>query len=324
MATARIDIHADMLGWRQRLEGAISDFDQSPHLVHLLHELNSALDRMDQGTYGTCAICDGPMTKDIVVDPLARYCLDCLTSAEVQALQHDLDSVSEIQCEMLPKRDFSFAGWEACYHYEALGPVSGDYCDLLRADNGDLFFLFGDVAGKGIAASMLMAHLSATFRSLITVDLPVNQLVERANKIFSESTMPAYFATLVCGRASSSGEVELCNAGHLPPLLIRGGEVTTLEATGLPLGLFCREEYAVTRLKLEKDDSLLLYTDGVTEARDPLDGEYGSERLLRLASAYQSLAPQQLVAACLADVRDFRAGAPRNDDLTVMAIRRSE
>ena len=322
MATARIDIHADMLGWRQRLEGAISDH-QSPHLVHLLHELNSALNRMDTGTYGTCAICEGPMPTDIVADPLARYCLDCLTSSEVEALQHDLDSVSEIQSEMLPKRDFSFAGWEASYHYEALGPVSGDYCDLLRADNGDLFFLFGDVAGKGIAASMLMAHLSATFRSLITVDLPLNQLVERANKIFSESTMPAYFATLVCGRANSAGEVEVCNAGHLPPLLIRRGEVTALEATGLPLGLFCGEQYTAAKFKLDKDDSLLLYTDGVTEARDPLDGEYGSERLLRLASKNQALAPQQIVAACLEDVRSFRSGAPRNDDLTVRAIRRS-
>ncbi|HSO76853.1 MAG TPA: SpoIIE family protein phosphatase [Blastocatellia bacterium] len=324
MATARIDIHADMLDWRQRLEGAISDFDQSPHLVHLLHELNSALERMDQGTYGICRICDGPMNKDIVVDPLGRYCLDCLTSAETRALQQDLDSVSEIQGEMLPKRDFCFNGWEACYHYEAFGPVSGDYCDLLSADNGDLFFLFGDVAGKGIAASMLMAHLSATFRSLITVNLPLNQLVARANKVFSESTMPAYFATLVCGRAKNSGEVELCNAGHLPPLLIRGGGVTTIEATGLPLGLFNREQYSVANLKLEKDDCLLLYTDGVTEARDPLDGEYGTERLLRLAASYQHLAPQKLVEACLEDVRSFRSGAPRNDDLTVMAIRRSD
>lgn len=324
MATARIDIHADMLDWRQRLEGAISDFEQSPHLVHLLHELNAALERMDQGTYGICRICDGPMNHDVVVDPLARYCLDCLTSAETRALQQDLDSVSEIQGEMLPKRDFCSSGWEACYHYEALGPVSGDYCDLLKADNGDLFFLFGDVAGKGIAASMLMAHLSATFRSLITVDLPVNQLVERANKVFSESTMPAYFATIVCGRAKTSGEVELCNAGHLPPLLLRGGGVTTIEATGLPLGLFNREEYSVANLTLEKDDCLLLYTDGLTEARDPLNAEYGSERLSRLAAQYQSLAPEKLVEACLEDVRSFRSGAPRSDDLTVMAIRRSE
>jgi sigma-B regulation protein RsbU (phosphoserine phosphatase) len=324
MATARVDIHADMLDWRQRLEGAISDFDQSPHLVHLLHELNEALERMDQGTYGICRICDGPMNKDIVVDPLGRYCLDCLTSAETQALQQDLDSVSEIQGEMLPKRDFCFNGWEACYHYEAFGPVSGDYCDLLRADNGDWFFLFGDVAGKGIAASMLMAHLSATFRSLITVNLPLNQLVERANRVFSDSTMPAYFATLVCGRAQDSGEVELCNAGHLPPLLIRRGGVTTIEATGLPLGLFNREQYSVANFKLEKNECLLLYTDGVTEARNPLDGEYGTERLLRLAASHQHLPPKNLVEACLEDVRSFRSGAPRNDDLTVMAIRRSD
>jgi sigma-B regulation protein RsbU (phosphoserine phosphatase) len=106
--------------------------------------------------------------------------------------------------------------------------------------------------------------------------------------------------------------------------LIRNCEVTPLEATGLPLGLFCGEQYAVTTLKLDKDDSLLLYTDGLTEARDPLDGEYGNERLQRLAGAYKSLAPKQLVEACLEDVRSFRSGAARNDDLTVMAIRRSQ
>jgi len=93
------------------------------------------------------------------------------------------------------------------------GPVSGDYCDLVSSENGDLFLHVRDVRAKGIAASMLMAHLHAIFRSLITLDLPVDQLVERANHVFADATMPAYYATLVCGRARRSGAIEICNAG---------------------------------------------------------------------------------------------------------------
>jgi sigma-B regulation protein RsbU (phosphoserine phosphatase) len=191
-------------------------------------------------------------------------------------------------------------------------------------DNGDLFFLLGDVSGKGIAASMLMAHLHATFRSLITLDLPVDQLVGRANQVFADCTMPSYYATLVCGRARRSGAIELCNAGHCPPLLIRNGEVTTIEATGLPIGIFCREPYSARKLELEAGDSLLLYTDGLTESRSPYGAEYGSDRLRRVVAAKRSLAPQALTAACIEDARSFRGGQPKPDDLTVLVIQRAE
>jgi sigma-B regulation protein RsbU (phosphoserine phosphatase) len=201
--------------------------------------------------------------------------------------------------------------------------VSGDYCDLVSSENGDLFFLLGDVSGKGIAASMLMAHLHAIFRSLITLDLPVDQLVERANHVFADATMPAYYATLVCGRARRSGEIELCNAGHCPPLMIRKGEVTSVEATGLPIGIFCQERYSASQLQLEPGDSLLLYTDGLTESFDPLEAEYGIERLTKMAGARHSFGPKALTAACLEDARSFRAGQPTADDLTVMVIQRT-
>ena len=202
--------------------------------------------------------------------------------------------------------------------------MSGDYCELVSTENGDLFFLVGDVSGKGIAASMLMAHLHAIFRSLISLDLPVNQLVERANHLFADSTMPAYYATLVCGRARRSGVIELCNAGHCPPLLIRKGEVSSIEATGLPVGLFCQEQYSASEFQLEPGDSLLLYTDGLTESRDPLDSEYGIERLSEIVRDRNSLTPQTLTATCLEDAKFFRAGQPKTDDLTVMVIQRAE
>lgn len=324
MATAQIDLRSDLIDWRKRLETAIDQSEESSHLVPLLSEVDSALHRMETGSSGVCEACHEVIEDPAINDPIARFCLECLNAKEQRALQHDLDNVSLLQYSLLPTQDLNVDGWRAYYHYEAAGPVSGDYCDLVSNESGDLFFLLGDVSGKGIAASMLMAHLHAIFRSLITLDLPVDQLVERANHVFADATMPAYYATLVCGRARRSGAIELCNAGHCPPLLISRGEVTSIEATGLPIGIFCREQYSACELQLEPGDSLLLYTDGLTESRDPLDTEYGMERLSRMVSAKHSFAPQALTLACLADASSFRAGQPKGDDLTVMVIQRAE
>ena len=323
MATTQIDLRSDLIDWRRRLEIAIDESEQSSHLVPLLSELELALHRMAAGTAGMCEECNEIIEDEAVKDPIARFCLECLNKKEQKALQHDLDNVSLVQYTLLPRRDVSVSGWRAFYHYEAAGPVSGDYCDLLSNESGDLFFLLGDVSGKGIAASMLMAHLHAIFRSLITLDLPVDQLVERANQVFADATMPAYYATLVCGRARRSGAIELCNAGHCPPLVIRSGEVTKVEPTGMPIGIFCQERYSATQLQLEPGDSLLLYTDGLTESCDPLDAEYGIERLSKLAGARHSIGPQALTAACLDDAASFRGGRPKGDDLTVMVIQRA-
>jgi sigma-B regulation protein RsbU (phosphoserine phosphatase) len=324
MAATQIDIRADLLDWRKRLETVIGQFEDGSQLAPLLSEVDSALHRMETGSYGICEACQDRMTGDIVADPVARFCLECLNADEQRALQYDLDNVLQVQYTLLPKQDLSVDGWRAYYHYEAAGPVSGDYCDLVNTESGDLFFLLGDVSGKGIAASMLMAHLHAIFRSLITLELPVDQLVERANQVFTNCTMPSYYATLVCGRATRSGAIDLANAGHCPPLLIGNAEVTSIEATGLPIGIFCREQYTARHIQLEPGDSLLLYTDGLTESRNPLDAEYGIERLVSTVGARHTLSPRALTAACLGDAKSFRAGHAKSDDLTVMVIQRAE
>jgi sigma-B regulation protein RsbU (phosphoserine phosphatase) len=108
---------------------------------------------------------------------------------------------------------------------------------LIKGEDQSLHFALGDVSGKGVAASMLMAHLNAMFRTLISINLPLEQMMERASRVFCESTLPTQYATLVCGRATNDGDVEVCNAGHLPPLVIQRGEVTSIAATGLPVGV---------------------------------------------------------------------------------------
>jgi sigma-B regulation protein RsbU (phosphoserine phosphatase) len=299
---------------------------EKAHLAHLLRDVDEALTRMDAGTYGLCQVCNETVEIErLLGDPLLRTCLDHLTPAEQRALEQDLDLAARVQGGLLPKQHLVIPGWEASYHYEPAGAVSGDYCDLVGAGAGqeDFYFLLGDVAGKGMAASMLMAALRAIVRTLIDSRPSARDLVERANRLFCETALRQHFATLVCGKASPSGAIEICNAGHCPPLLVRQGRVTPLEATGLPVGLFTSSEYTVKEVRLGPGEALLLYTDGLSEARNRASEEYGVERLGRLLAARRDLPPKDLVAACLADVASFRSGAPRADDLTLLAIRRS-
>ena len=185
-------------------------------------------------------------------------------------ISRTLSLATQIQSKLLPPRDIALESWDTQYRYEPVGAVGGDYCELIVPGDGkSLFFAVGDVAGKGVAASLLMTHLSAIFRSLLSLDLPLADVVSRANRLFCESTAPAHYATLVCGRATANG-VELCNAGHCTPLLLQRDATQRLDSTGLPLGLFCGGQYTVRHISLGAGESLVLYSDGITEAQDPV------------------------------------------------------
>ncbi|HEX8139514.1 MAG TPA: SpoIIE family protein phosphatase [Pyrinomonadaceae bacterium] len=329
MDTATVPVlREQLIERRQKLEAAIGAFQTNEELTRLLSEVDAALARMDEGRYGLCEVCHDPVEADrLIADPLVRFCLGHLTASQQRALEEDLELAAHIQRGLLPKKETLFDGWEIAYHYEPAGPVSGDYCDVVCAegcaDAGDLYFILGDVSGKGVAASMLMSHLHAMFRSLISVGLPLNKLMERASRVFCESTLPTHFATLVCGKAGKSGEVEICNAGHLPPIWLHKGEVKTIEPGGLPVGVFCDEHFTISRVQMEPGDTLLLYTDGLSEAQDDSGSEYGRERLIELAGRSHMLSSEALVIACIDELTGFRAGVPLADDLTIMSIRRS-
>jgi phosphoserine phosphatase RsbU/P len=154
------------------------------------------------------------------------------------------------------------------------------------------------------------------------LSLPLDQLVARASSLFCESALPSHFATLVVGRASRDGEVEITNAGHVPPLVARGREIERVASTGIPIGMFCDVRFGVSRLRLSRGDTVLLYTDGVNETLNEPGEEYGIDRLARLLAAEPSRKVSDLIAACLRDVKTFRSGAAQADDLTLMALRR--
>jgi phosphoserine phosphatase RsbU/P len=292
----------------------------------LLHEVDSALERMEQGTYGICEVCHETIEKDrLIADPLVRLCLDHLSTEEQRALEGDLELASQIQRGLLPQNDIQFGDWHIHYAYKPAGLVSGDYCDLIvpTRHDGKLIFLLGDVAGKGVAASLLMTHLHAMFRSLSSIEIELDKLLDMGNRIFCESTIAGQYATLICGRAGKSGEIEIASAGHLPALLVTRNGVEQHSSTGLPLGMFCNARYQVTRMRLDPGDSLLLYTDGISEARGATGSEYGVERLAVMAGEQHDNAPRELLGHCLKDLRDFSAGTRQADDQTLMVIHRA-
>jgi phosphoserine phosphatase RsbU/P len=317
---------------RSELKAAVSaasvaerDSSAAP-LARLLQEVDSAVQRMEAGTYGICDVCHDTIEKErLIADPLTTLCLDHLTGEEQRALERDLELASRIQRGLLPQADTRLRDWQIHYRYKPAGVVSGDYCDVISTtgDGGRPIFLLGDVSGKGVAAALLMSHLHAMFRSLSAIGLELDKLLEVANRLFCESTLAGQYATLICGRISQPGEIEVASAGHVPALLVTRADVQQIGATGLPLGMFSTGGYAVQRVRLDPGDSLVLFTDGILEARGPSGEEYGIDKLSRAAGKWRGLAPGDIATACLGDVERHSASARLADDQTLMVVQRA-
>lgn len=312
---------------RAELQSARNEPAAQAPFVELLHEVDSAIERIDEGTYGICVECHEPVEQErLLADPLVRLCLDHLTNEEKRALERDLELASSIQRSLLPGKDVRFNEWNIQYEYKPAGLVSGDYCDLIFSGTGDgkMIFLLGDVAGKGVAASLLMTHLHAMFRSLAVGGQELDKLLESANRVFCESTTAGQYATLICGRIGRAGDVEVASAGHFPALHVGQRGVQEVGSTGLPLGMFSTSRYAVRRVSVEPGESLLLYTDGISEALNSAGREYGVAQLSRVAAERHNWKTEELLDACMKDLAAHALGRPQADDQTLMVVRRGD
>jgi sigma-B regulation protein RsbU (phosphoserine phosphatase) len=148
-------------------------------------------------------------------------------------------------------------------------------------------------------------------------------MLEHASHVFGESTLPNQYATLVCGRALADGTIELANAGHPLPFVVRnGGSVMVVETSDFPLGMFCQGEFSVTELELHQGDSLVIYSDGVSDATNTAGEEYGTERLHKLIASNGGNPASALLAACRDDLIAFRSNGRKTDDVTLFVLAR--
>lgn len=240
-------------------------------------------------------------------------------------LDRELEFATQVQLGFLPTEQPQLAGYEFYDFYEAASRVGGDFFDYIPLPNGRVAIGLGDVAGKGVPAALLMARLYSTARyELLSRDTPAAAMAA-LNQTLSASGLGHRFVTLVLAILDPRKHtLTIVNAGHLPPLLrTAGNEVRRLAAddSGLPLGVQPEYAYRATKVTLAPGDTVLLYTDGVTESMNPLNELFG---MTRLEEFLRGAAPavEDLGDELLENIERFCEGRPQRDDICLLAFRR--
>ena len=242
--------------------------------------------------------------------------------AERRAAQ-ELEIAKQVQSRLFPQtsppmRSLEYAG--ICIQAREIG---GDYYDFLNLGRERLGFVIGDTSGKGIGAALLMANLQANLRSqsAIALEQPQNFL-QSVNQLFCENTAENCYATLVFAEYDDrSRRMRYANCGHYPGLLFRGdGSLEKLGSTTTVLGLFNEWECLMGENQLSSGDTLVLYTDGVTDSFNVNGEDFGEQRLIEAVGRNRDLAPQAMLSAIVEEVRRF-SPQEQHDDITMIIAR---
>ncbi len=206
---------------------------------------------------------------------------------------------------------------------DSVPSIGGDFFDYFNLADGRFGFTLGDVAGKGPSAALLTAMIQGAFAAQVaSTDSPA-ALMAHINRTLIRRAIQSRFVTVMYGVLGADGRLTYSNAGHNPPILVGRNGVRRFETGGLILGLFPHATYEEETVQLEDGDTLVVFSDGVTEALNEAGDEFGEERLLQCVSEHLGCATDVLLDRILATVRNFAASATQNDDVTALVLRYS-
>ena len=240
---------------------------------------------------------------------------------EKEEIERDLTIAADIQRALLPDILPEVEGVEIAASTIPSKMVGGDLYDISKYASGRIAIAIGDVSGKGIPAAILMANLYASYKGLARANLPAEELVENLNKLIHGNTEPDRYATFFYAIYDpKEGWLAYCNGGHNPPILIRkGGDVEYLKTGGPAIGFVTDAEYHSSQVNLFSGDRLLLYTDGITEARNKKGDFYGDDRLVELAVKSKVESASAAHDEIMRDIALYTKGVPeRSDDITLL------
>ena len=259
-----------------------------------------------------------------------------VVAKEKERLQSEIEIAGEVQNQLFPRsappsRTLDLTG--VCHPARM---VSGDYYDYLSLPDGNLALAIGDVAGKGISAALLMASIQSIVRTQLAAGVPLAasgdgqaatrfstaDVVARLNRQLYANTSPEKYATFFFGvYDESTRTLTYTNAGHLPPLLLHGGQVMPLEVTGTVVGAFPSIRYEEQTIRIDPEDILVAYTDGITEPENAYGEEFGAERLAEALVKYQNNEAGDIVARMMEAVAHWSTAAEQADDMTIVIAR---
>jgi sigma-B regulation protein RsbU (phosphoserine phosphatase) len=240
------------------------------------------------------------------------------------ALARELQQAAEIQELFLPRRAPQVPGLDLAGFNAPCRTVGGDYYHFFPKPNGRVAMVLGDVAGKGLPASLMMMSLQAQVKVLIGNAGDLGDFMSELNNLTCENCPTNRFITFfVCVLDSATGELAYCNAGHNLPLILRAdGTVERLEERGMVMGVETNVHFEQARTRLENGDLLVIYSDGVTEAMSPADEEFEEQRLVAALAQHRGKPAAAILQAAHSAVSEWVAGSPPADDLTLIVARR--
>lgn len=247
--------------------------------------------------------------------------------AQRELLSREIEIAREVQQRLFPQTMPDIPALEYAGHCRPARGVGGDYYDFLALSSGRLGLAIADVSGKGIPAALLMASLQASVRGQSQSTGPGGQpdvagLMANVNLLVCEASASNRYATFFYGQFDpATRKLVYTNGGHNPPIVLRGSEVLLLETGGPPVGLFPMSRYQQDEIVLEPGDLLILYTDGVSEAENPAEEEWGEAALISVARACSGLPASEVITRVMQAADTFAAGAPQHDDMTLVIAR---
>jgi sigma-B regulation protein RsbU (phosphoserine phosphatase) len=242
---------------------------------------------------------------------------------EKNRMERELQLGREIQGRLLPSPPVDVYATQIAAQSVPCYEVGGDYYDFIEFPEGDLGLAIGDVSGKGVAAALIMSSIQAALRIAAPLEDDLAELMSRLNRLLCRMAGGRKYVTFFFGRYSpETGELHYVNAGHNPPFIVAGGELQEVHATGKPIGLMPDATYQEGALLLPPGATLYLYTDGLNEAADPDEKEFGNEALHELARRTAAGEFNRIAPTILSTIREFERGSHATDDKTIVVLRR--
>lgn len=244
----------------------------------------------------------------------------------LRSLEEDLRVARDIQMELLPDENPKISGYDIAGYSVSAKEVGGDYYDFIRVNDNKLAFCLGDISGKGIPASLIMANLQATLRGHAHSFDNCAQCIEKVNTQLYHSTDIQKFATLFYALLDSEKhELTYTVAGHNPPIFLPAdGDEKMLEIGGTVLGFLEKAAYDQDTIAINPKDMLVIYSDGITEAGDHDEKYFEEWRLLELVKKHKSKSAQEIIDIVMTAVDDFSKDGAPNDDMTLLIVKRVE
>lgn len=239
-------------------------------------------------------------------------------------MQEEVRLAAQIQGNLLPQSSPPITGYEIAGSNIPAHAVGGDYFDFIQISEDRWAICIGDVSGKGLPASLLMANLQATLRGQTLLDVPPRECLKRANRLLFQSTSPEKFATLFYGILDARRHTLLfSNAGHDHPFVLnRGIEKTRLKTGGIPLGMIEDFDFEEETISVEPGDLIVMCSDGIAEAMNADENPFGEERLSAILTQPDHHSPQDIIRKTLEAAKEFTGNTPQSDDMTIVVIRR--